>query len=122
MAPKIVNIPLKKELLNLSELVIQLGHDSAVLGYTGPGTTWADEMNICYEPCPIDLLTCSPMCNHCATAAPCLDTINSNSVRSDFVITRSLLYNTNNICYSFMIIVYVWHRCPGTDTRVNGVS
>ena len=23
-----------------------LGHDSAILGYTGPGTTWANDMNI----------------------------------------------------------------------------
>ena len=24
---------------------IVLGHDSALEGYTGPGTTWVDEMN-----------------------------------------------------------------------------
>ena len=28
-----------------------LGHDSALQGYTGPGTTWNSEMNF-YEPCP----------------------------------------------------------------------
>ena len=31
-----------------------LGHDSALYGYTGPGTTWANEMN----PRPKEMMIC----------------------------------------------------------------
>ena len=53
-----------------------LGHDSALSGYTGPGTTWANEMNFGMEHAPgagslLDMLTCSPVLYHCAMAAPC---------------------------------------------------
>ena len=44
-------------------------------GYTRPGTTWANEMNLVQlmpqvQDKLLDLLTCSPVCYHCATAAP----------------------------------------------------
>ena len=29
-----------------------LGHDAALLGYTGPGTTWADEINFVMKHTP----------------------------------------------------------------------
>ena len=42
-----------------------LGHDSALQGYTGPGTTWADEMNFVMNHAlvqdrSLDLLISSP--------------------------------------------------------------
>ena len=33
-----------------------LGHDSALLGYTGPGTTWVNEMNSAMNHAPGALL------------------------------------------------------------------
>ena len=33
------------------QMIGVLFHDSALQGYTWPGTTWADEMNVCYETC-----------------------------------------------------------------------
>ena len=32
-------------MISSSEMIGVLGHDSALQGYTGPGTTWANEMN-----------------------------------------------------------------------------
>ena len=49
-----------------------LGYNSALRGYTGPGTTWANEMNFGYRPCPrcrINYWTCWSAVQHCATAA-----------------------------------------------------
>ena len=33
-------------------MVFYLGHDSALQGHTGPGTTWANEMNFVMERAP----------------------------------------------------------------------
>ena len=30
-----------------------LGHNSALVRLSGPGTTWINEMNFCYESCPL---------------------------------------------------------------------
>ena len=54
-----------------------LGHNVVLQGYTGPGTNWAIDMNFGMKHAPgaglITLpLTCSPVCNHCAKAAPTL--------------------------------------------------
>ena len=52
-----------------------LGHDSALQGYTGPGTTLANEMNfgMNHASCAGLIATwiCSPACYHYATSAPC---------------------------------------------------
>ena len=36
----------------MKEMVGVLGHNSALKGYTGPGTTWADEMNFVLNHAP----------------------------------------------------------------------
>ena len=54
-----------------------VGHESALQGYTGPGTTWANEINLGLNHVPgagsitwpVDL-TCSLAHYHCTTAAP----------------------------------------------------
>ena len=50
-----------------------LGHDSALQGYTGPGTTCANEVNfvaILVQDWLLDMLTSSPAHYHCAPDAP----------------------------------------------------
>ena len=53
-----------------------LGYDSAMEGYAGPGTTWANEMNFVMNHAPgarlFDLLTSNPACYHCTADTPSL--------------------------------------------------
>ena len=44
-----------------------LGHDSALQGYIGPGTTWANEMNFVMNHAPIDHSTCWPVVQRATT-------------------------------------------------------
>ena len=50
-----------------------LDHDAALLGYTGPGTTCANEMNLGIMPLvqdrPLDLMTSSPVRYNCTADA-----------------------------------------------------
>ena len=49
------------------------GHDAALQGYTGPGRTWANEINFAImtlmQDRSLDLLTSSPAHYQCATGA-----------------------------------------------------
>ena len=69
----LMNSDLYKDVVN--EMNTVLGHDSALQGYFGPGTNWANEMNFVMnhplvQDRSLDLLTSSPVCYHCATDAP----------------------------------------------------
>ena len=58
------------EMIVTNEMIDVLGHDSALLGYTRPGTTWANEMNFVMNHAPSagsidhDILTSSPAHYH----------------------------------------------------------
>ena len=41
-----------RKLSQIPQLLVLLGHDSALLGYAGPGTTWANEMNFVMNHAP----------------------------------------------------------------------
>ena len=52
-----------------------LGHDSALQDYTGPGTTWANEMILLWimplaQDRSFDLLASGPARYHCTTDVP----------------------------------------------------